>query len=194
MIPNRDKEREILSKKADDEDYAIETGTVTFDNGEKIIKLKGIWKCTKEVINSKGQKYSEVQVGGIDEENTDGWCYNCGGERLHPLGSNTSNCSNCSNFVRYYCQKAIDTIKDQNLNPIMFPSHLNTLKDLNCNHLSDNIICYNKDKIVGKHDLKVAVIESLKRVYESKMWDDIERSAIKIWAKNFFNITDEEFK
>jgi len=64
MIPNRDKEREILSKKADNEDYAIETGTITFDNGVAKIVIKGDWKCNMETINSQGKKISEVHVLG----------------------------------------------------------------------------------------------------------------------------------
>jgi len=278
-------------------DYAIETGTITFDNGDRKIVLKGIWKCTKECINSKGQKYSEVSVGGLEEpiwkgslldgvKNTMAQTEAC----KETVGS--ISCDICqdlrdmtreehkeleaiSNAVADYekdfsrpntikisqralsrlynyfscgqlhspiqpisilgmkividnslkdteaiiyddrilytnlrmqdlcpfskisledCKKSIDTIKDTNSNPIMFPSEIDTLKDLNCNKYSDNVVSLNKDRIVNKHDLKEAVIKSLKRVNESKMWDLIERNAIKRWAKNFFNLVDGDLK
>jgi len=243
--------------------HALETGTITFDNGDRKITLNGIWKCTKECINSKGQRYSEVQVGGIEEESINASepikvIYDNmadlerEGSKPNAIRLNAFTLRKLSSLIKFNiynfnnpetllgmriiiddfladdeclvyndnvlfksdlrkkifkigskkdnsltledCKKAIDTIKDTNSNPIMFPSEIDTLKDLNCKKYSDSVVSLNKDRIVNKHDLKEAVLKSLKRVNESKMWDLIERNAIKIWARDFFNLKDEELK
>lgn len=225
MIPNRDKEREYLSKKADEEENKETVSSISCDicqnfrdaTREEHKPLEAISNAMAEYekdfsrpntikINRNTLNKLKVQVKyGAELENIETVL----GMRIeidYSLKDNVAIIYDDKNIYTKLqisppveltledCQKAIDTIKDTNSNPIMFPSEVKTLKDFNCRGLSDLIICSNRDKLVIKQDLKEEVKKSLKRVNDSKMWDLIERVAINIWAKNFFNLKDEELR
>ena len=55
MMPNKDKENS---------DYILQEGTITFDDGNSQVIVKGYWKCLNESVLLNGNNYVEIFVGG----------------------------------------------------------------------------------------------------------------------------------